>query len=64
MVSIVNDDSVASTRNIVPSSIYNFDQWEDSIYLVEVFVEEGHVVDPVVPVGDVVCGNEDKGTLD
>ena len=31
--------------------------------LVEVFVEERHVVDTVVPVGDVVGGNEDKGTL-
>ena len=33
------------------------------VELVEVFVEEGHVVDSVVPVGDVVGGNEDQGTL-
>ena len=33
------------------------------VELVEVFVEEGHVVDPVVPVGDVVRGNEDQGAL-
>ena len=26
-------------------------------------VEEGHVVDPVVPVGDVVRGDEDQGAL-